>query len=405
MSAGRHDLSGWEPTTNAQGEGASLDLHEHRRGNRSETTPGKPVPKGIWLKDMTIETAATGFVRGLLDGGGLSVVFGEPSCGKTFFATDLSFHVAQGAQWRRLRVRGGPVLYIAAEGGLGLTRRLEALCRDRSVDKAQTPFCLLRACPDLCSSRTDAEAVVVEAQFMAEECEAPCQLIVIDTLARVIAGGDENSPRDMGMLIRNIGHLQTETGAHVMLIHHSGKTSERGPRGHSSVLAAADTVIEVARREDMSVATVTKQKDGETGNAFAFRLERTVIGTDPDGDEISTCIVRHVDGDIAPSPREKLSDKQSIALEALVDAINTGGEAPPPSDHIPPKKSAVPLRVWKDYCSAKHLSSSDTPDAIRKAFDRAKDGLHTKGKIGMWQDWVWLADKADMSGHSGHLQN
>ena len=370
----------------------------------SEWTSGAGGLKGIWLCDMTLDLRSYGLVKGLLDSGTLSVVYGEPGCGKTFFATDLAFHVAQGAPWRGSRVAGGPVLYVAAEGGSGLRRRLEALCRDLNADRDATPFRLLTTCPNLHAGSEDAERVALEANTAQDEHGSRCRLIVIDTLARVIAGGDENNPQDMGQLLRNIQALQTETGAHVMLIHHSGKTSDRGPRGHSSLLAAADSVIQVTKRDDLSIATVTKQKDGDAGRAYSFRLEQVSIGTDEDGDPITTCVLRPVDGELAPASQNRLSDKQSIALEALADAINTGGEEPPPNEHIPPGKSAVRMQAWKDYCKAKHLSPSDTQDALRKAFDRAKDGLQTKGRIGVWQDWVWMADKQDLSGPSGHPQ-
>ncbi|MCH7777379.1 MAG: AAA family ATPase [Gemmatimonadetes bacterium] len=39
------------------------------------------------------------FVEGLLTRGGFSVVFGEPACRKTFFMTNLGFHVATGRRW------------------------------------------------------------------------------------------------------------------------------------------------------------------------------------------------------------------------------------------------------------------------------------------------------------------
>ena len=65
----------------------------------------------------------------------------------------------------------------------------------------------------------------------------PLRLIVIDTLARAIAGGDENKSESMGQLVVHADAIRKETGAHVLFVHHSGKDQARGARGHSSLLS------------------------------------------------------------------------------------------------------------------------------------------------------------------------
>ena len=55
-------------------------------------------------------------------------------------------------------------------------------------------------------------------------------LIVVDTLARSMGAGDENTAKDIAMFIRNCDLLRQSTGAHVMLIHHTGKDEGRGAR-------------------------------------------------------------------------------------------------------------------------------------------------------------------------------
>jgi RecA-family ATPase len=79
-------------------------------------------------------------------------------------------------------------------------------------------------------------------------------MIVLDTLSRVIAGGNENAPDDMGQLIGNCDRIRAEARAHVMLVHHTGKDEARGARGHSSLRAATDTEIEVSGGNGVSLA-------------------------------------------------------------------------------------------------------------------------------------------------------
>src|SRR6185312_14348626 len=60
------------------------------------------------------------------------------------------------------------------------------------------------------------------------------QLVVIDTVNRVLAGGDENSSEDMGALVLYMAELRRDTNAHVAAIHHGTKASNGStPRGHS----------------------------------------------------------------------------------------------------------------------------------------------------------------------------
>lgn len=75
-------------------------------------------------------------VKGWLDRGAMSVVYGESNVGKTFLALDLATHVAAGLDWHGHRVPtgekwAGPVLYIASEGGTGIRNRLDAMRREK----------------------------------------------------------------------------------------------------------------------------------------------------------------------------------------------------------------------------------------------------------------------------------
>ena len=68
-------------------------------------------------------------------------------------------------------------------------------------------------------------------------------LVVIDTLARCLVGGDENSARDVGMAVDVAERLRQVSSAAVLLIHHSGVDGAR-VRGSSALEGAADVIIE-----------------------------------------------------------------------------------------------------------------------------------------------------------------
>src|SRR3546814_2049301 len=67
-------------------------------------------------------------------------------------------------------------------------------------------------------------------------------LIVVDTVARALAGADENSASDVGRLVDAFDWLKSQWGCAVLPIHHTGhsqdaKTRGRGRAGeHTSAL-------------------------------------------------------------------------------------------------------------------------------------------------------------------------
>lgn len=96
----------------------------------------------VALSDIKPALTSNYMVKGWLDRNCLSMVYGPSNAGKTFVALDLAMHVAAGLPWRGLRVNGGPVLYIATEGGAGIRNRLAAIKLDRP-EMASAPFTLL----------------------------------------------------------------------------------------------------------------------------------------------------------------------------------------------------------------------------------------------------------------------
>ncbi|RUT28369.1 AAA family ATPase [Arsenicitalea aurantiaca] len=241
-----------------------------------------------WFSEIEPALGSAYVIKGLLDQGAMSVVYGPSNSGKTFLALDLAFHVAANMPWRTRRVAGGTVLYLAAEGGNGIANRMVAL--RRRLDRTAVPLALRRAGLDLLHPDADLPRLIELAGAISTG--NPLRLLVIDTLSRVIAGGDENGPVDMTAFVANVDKLRQATGAHVLVVHHTGKDLARGARGHNSLRAATDTEIEVQLDEaGTRVAAVTKQRDHQGGDTFSFALETVSLGKDQDGEEVTSCVV------------------------------------------------------------------------------------------------------------------
>ena len=349
-----------------------------------------------WFDHLQPSLGGAYIVKGMLDEGTMSVVYGPSNSGKTFFAIDLAFHVAIGAEWRGRRVTPAGVLYLAAEGGRGIINRVVALREEYGV--ASVPLAVKRAGLDLLRAQADLQAIVDLATTVRAKSPDGRMMIVIDTLSRVMAGGDENSAQDMTALIRNIDAIRARTGAHIMLVHHTGKDSARGARGHSSLRAATDTEIEVAPpSEDGAprMAMVTKQRDHNGGETFAFGLKSVTLGIDQDGDEVVTCILEPVDDEavIASAQAKKgLGGSQKIILEAFDQLVAEGLCRPNPGGVGMPEIGQFTCVSREDLRSVSmgKMSVSDSKSSFNKAMAAL---IEKRGILCAGGNLVWRTDR------------
>jgi AAA domain/Primase C terminal 2 (PriCT-2)/Bifunctional DNA primase/polymerase, N-terminal len=252
---------------------------------RSRPSEDDPFPQVEWSSFKQGFEAIPWIVKGLLPQAEIGFLYGASGSGKTFMALDLAATIARGAEWRGLKTTPVPVVYVAAEAGEGIKKRMAAYDQEFGTDGARPR--IMASVPNLLSP-DDAESIVKSTNL-----RGGAGLIIIDTMAASHTG-DENSSKDMSMFVSLCKEISAKTGAMVLVVHHTGKDAARGVRGHSSLYAAADVVLEVFRNEEekKSCLTVVKQKDGETGKEFGFSLGQVQVGVDPDGEAITTCVVR-----------------------------------------------------------------------------------------------------------------
>ena len=253
--------------------------------------------------DLSLQPPGEWLIKQVLPEGDLVVLFGASGSGKTFVALDMAFAIAQGQPWRGNRVKQGKVVIIAAEGAGGLNKRVKAYARHHNIDLRGIEIHVISAAPNFLEEADIAE-VLAEVKALGDVA-----LVVVDTLAQVTPGANENGAEDMGRALANLRLIHEVAGATVMVIHHAGKDASKGSRGWSGIKAAADAQIEIVRHEDGREIHLEKMKDGEDGLRFGFRLEIVDLGLDKDGDLISSCVA--VEADL---PTPKAVDKPGRAV-------------------------------------------------------------------------------------------
>lgn len=346
--------------------------------------------RSLPLAEFLEHPRASYLIKGLLPRHGLGVVFGEPGSGKSFFSLDLAAAIARGIDWRGHRTKQSGAIYVCAEGLAGLGDRLRAYCVAHSVDTELLRLEVITSPINLLNPDDAFFDELVTAIRDASERIGAIGLIVIDTLARVMPGGDENAAESMTALVANATRLADAVGAFVALVHHAGKDLSRGARGHSSLKAAVDLEIEVIRTDGGNLATITKARDFESGAKFGFRLESIDLGLDDDGDTITSCVIVPADAVTPRSAKVRpLSGVGQVALQALREVITEHGESMPETSTIPRGVRAVHLEIWRDRFALRYGEDHKKDETVRKAFHRGKESLLKTGCVAISAPYCW----------------
>ena len=317
---------------------AEAIMAELPTGGRRRFTP-EPI------YDVSRHPPMEWLIKSVMPKAALGILYGASGSGKTFVALDFAFSIAMGRDWRKHRTTQAKVIIIAAEGGSGLGKRAEAYSRYYGFDLRDVPnLHVITAAPNFLES-DDISEVLAEIKAI-----GGAEFLVIDTLAQVTPGANENTSEDMGRALANINLLHEQLGCMVELVHHAGKDASKGSRGWSGLKAAADVQHEVTRHDDgQREILIEKMKDGEDGVRFGFKLEVVELGIDLDGDVITSCVAVETElstpkqepGDRKDTKRRGRMENHVLEIMSLfgtesivsaVDLIDKASEALPPPE-------------------------------------------------------------------------
>ena len=274
---------------------------------------------------------------------------GAPKSGKSTLAAGLAASVSRGFPFLGRPCAPGPVVYIAAERGGGITRRLRAAGADeRKTYVAEWTPSLLEDAGEIIDSIRDAT-------------EAPV-LIVFDTLARCIAGADENSSRDMGLAIAALATIQAAfPSTATVVIHHVGKWSNTA-RGSNALVAGCDMELTVAKQAGGLVLKLDCSNHQEAGGTWPFRLEPSEGEA---GTEL-TAITDDRDASDRPDPLERGRATRTAGKERWVEQMDR--ELPDPLPTDPDERKNLVKEAAKKIG---RIRPDTKPDTARKVVERA----------------------------------
>jgi hypothetical protein len=289
-----YDISDWLADGHSIDELEALPTQTPSVQSPRERPTESSAPKFLRVDALLAESDGCDDLQFVVDGmlavGGTAILAGRPKGGKSTLAQNLTLAVARGESFLGRATRRGAVLYLALEGARG---GWKTTLRKLGASNEDVYFCIERAPEGALSWLREA---ITQYQPV---------LVIVDTMQRLLRVRDGNDYAEGSNVTDAIIELARESGAALLLLHHSGKTRHQEivdeVMGSTAWAAAVDTVL-VLRRSERYRTIASEQRFGEN-------LPETVLTFDPDSLAVSVCGETKVDVD------------RKLAREAIVDFV------------------------------------------------------------------------------------
>ena len=327
-------------------------------------------------------TAPQYLIEGLIEQQSLCQMFGEPGSGKSFVAIDIACSVGSGKDFHSRPVVRGPVVYVAGEGRRGVVRRVNAWAKVHSIKLNDMSLYISRTAVGINNGNNLAE-LKAEIRGIAEEFGSPA-LIILDTLARNFGDGDENDTRDMTSFIAEVDRLNDEFHCASLIVHHAGHGEKGRARGSSALKGALDTEYKISKQEDRIRMLCSKMKDDDEPEPMCFYLIPVDMGEDEAGASINSAVLEFR-GTAAPESA-RLTKNEQFAVKTFREAVGLLEASP-----LNLNPAVLHLEQWREAFYKR--STQPNPDSKRKAFDRARRDLQSKGWLTVEDDVYTLTPR------------
>lgn len=394
------------------------------------STPAPAIDAGPWLvsaEDFCAQPAPLSwYVKGYIQRKGLHMIFGASGAGKTFIVLDWILRVAamDGApevvdEWAGNKVRHAGVIYLAGEGHTGLKARIRGWLSHHDVTRVNawvsqsaidlnTTQGLRKTIDEIrgieTAMREHGEAMrenarAADKDIQGENPNPNVGIIVIDTLHRFLLG-DENKAQDTKTFLDACAILTREFNCAVLLVHHTGVSSDAQlrARGSSSWKGAldmefcaqvddeedADQDIGVYRPKRVKLVQ-TKSKDCEIKENLVLDMNKVEVPgwIDEDGEPVTTIILTpsQTQEGAGKRPRKErgLSPTLHYALMTYREAAETKGRVDAEGNF-----KGVHVEDWRGvYCAR---SPIEVDRDKRSAFNKARKDLVNSGNLSVDND-------------------
>ena len=293
-------------------------------------------------------------IEGLIMDNSLAMIVGASGSYKSTLAIDIAVCLQHNIPWQNRATRQCNVALFNHEDGGGFRARYLSALTHYGVSTKEVywdwtvPNLFDKAQVNACIAEMKAKKIKV---------------VIVDTFAHAIPGAEENSSRDMGIALSSLRSIQTELGATVLVVHHTGKDSTRGARGSSALNAAIDTELSVKASRDEVLIRATKQRHSSLGMPITLKPIKVDI------ESSSACVLISAGGLLAANGKPVSSSLTNTAckvLRGLADQHNS----------VPLSKCETALFTNDDF-----TAGQSSRDSSKRAMRRCMSELDELGLI------------------------
>lgn len=281
----------------------------------------KPEPEPTLYERMVADTITAEnykdlpplrwYIPGWVIAGGTTALYGEPGTGKSFWALGLALEAARGGQWHQHQFSEPQrVLYLAQEGVQSHVERARGWVQLHGTELPAT----LRMVPTQLDIYTD-ETVGALTRYI--EDHGPFDLVIVDTLASASPSAEENDAKDMKTVVSNLERLRRllPPSAALMIVHHTGKDTAKGLRGHSALFGYVTGTMLITKENNVHRIEAKKVRDGDTPLPLYYRVEPVQLPPLPGSD-----LAREVGIMVPVGYLDAVKDNVSQLYTALAEA-------------------------------------------------------------------------------------
>ena len=345
---------------------------------KSSTTP--PMQFLSFSEVLNLKVPAE-LMKGLIPAVGVGYLYGDTGTFKTFIAIMIGYHIVEGLPLCGRKVKQRPVYYLLLEGAGSSPKRFRALDLWHHNNGNENPISNNYKFWMHNFSLTDTKQVddLIATINVANNKGA---LIIIDTQSQASIGADENSAKDMTVILGNAKRISDDTNSVVMLIHHTGKDASRAHRGSSAQKANVDFSIKTVKGADgKSIQLVSdKERDEEKDQTVQFEIKIQDVGYDEDGEPITSCVAVPVCGDKKFTPALNIQGALKDKLDTFKDILKEYN------------KESITYSEWKDGIFKRNphkTEGANNSDLSRSKGDLVKNELVSTDGVNFW-----LSEKA-----------
>jgi len=183
----------------------------------------------------------------------VNLVIGLGGAKKTWVMLDLGVCGASGKEWLGMAITQCNVLIIDEESGdARLADRIKMVMKGELADDNIPIYSVSLAQFNLLKKLADVDEMIA----LIEAVDA--KLVIIDALADIMVGGDENSVKDTQPVLSSLRKVAEVTGVAIIVIHHVNKVG--GYRGSSAIAGAVDTMVLIESKPDSDIVTFKSEK-------------------------------------------------------------------------------------------------------------------------------------------------